>query len=143
MPVNTNYIYQKIYENSSRKRVSVLAEMISNISYELDGKFAWSFITNDIMNKHHASKDDLEGFPDFIRSISGVEAALMIFEIDENLCRMNFRSKGKIIVNTIARFFNGGGHAFASGAVLHEPIEIAKSTIINKTKKMIQDQLDA
>jgi nanoRNase/pAp phosphatase (c-di-AMP/oligoRNAs hydrolase) len=67
----------------------------------------------------------------------------MIFEIDENLCRMNFRSKGKIIVNTIARFFNGGGHAFASGAVLHEPIEIAKSTIINKTKKMIQDQLDA
>ena len=89
------------------------------------------------------SKEDLEGFPDFIRSISGVEAALMIFEIDENLCRMNFRSKGNIIVNTIAKFFNGGGHAFASGAVLHEPIEIAKSTIINKTKKMIQDQLDA
>ena len=141
--VNTNYIYQKIYENSSRKRVSVLAEMISNISYELKGKFAWSYITKDIMVKHNASKEDLEGFPDFIRSISGVEAALMIFEIDENLCRMNFRSKGNIIVNNIAKSFNGGGHAFASGAVLHEPIERAKNTIINKTKKMIQDQLDA
>lgn len=141
--VNTNYIYQKIYENSSRTRVSVLAEMISNISYELNGKFAWSYITKDIMNKYKASKEDLEGFPDFIRSISGVEAALMIFEIDENLCRMNFRSKGKIIVNNIAKYFNGGGHAFASGAVLHEPIDKAKSMIINKTKKMIQDQLDA
>jgi phosphoesterase RecJ-like protein len=117
--------------------------MISNISYELNGKFAWSYITKDIMNKYKASKEDLEGFPDFIRSISGVEAALMIFEIDEKLCRMNFRSKGKIIVNNIAKYFNGGGHAFASGAVLHEPIDKAKSMIINKTKKMIQDQLDA
>ena len=63
--------------------------------------------------KYEASKEDLEGFPDFIRSIEGVEAALMIFEIEDNLCRMNFRSKGNIIVNKIAKSFNGGGHAFA------------------------------
>ena len=44
----------------------------------------------------------------------------MIFEIEDNLCRMNFRSKGNIIVNKIAKSFNGGGHAFASGAVLHQ-----------------------
>ena len=47
--VDTNSIYQKIYENSSKKRVSVLANMIENISYELDGKFAWSYVTIEIM----------------------------------------------------------------------------------------------
>ena len=140
--VDTNFIYQKIYENSSKKRVSVLAEMISNISYELGGKFAWSFVTNKTMKKHDANKEDLEGFPDFIRSIEGVEAALMIFEIDNDLCRMNFRSKGKIIVNIIAKSFGGGGHAFASGAVFHKSIDKAKSVIVKKTKEMIKNQLD-
>tara|TARA_B100000965_G_C19476008_1_gene706281 strand:- start:29 stop:1054 length:1026 start_codon:yes stop_codon:yes gene_type:complete len=140
--VDTNYIYQKIYENSSKKRVSVLAEMISNISYELGGKFAWSFVTKETMKKHDAHKEDLEGFPDFIRSIEGVEAALMIFEIDNDLCRMNFRSKGKIVVNLIAKSFGGGGHAFASGAVLHRPIDKAKNVIVEKTKEMIKNQLD-
>ena len=134
--VDTNYIYQKIYENSSKERVSVLAEMISNISYELNGKFAWSFVTNETMKKHDANKEDLDGFPDFIRSIEGVEAALMIFEIDDDLCRMNFRSKGKIIVNKIARSFGGGGHAFASGAVVHKSIDKAKSIIVKKSKEM-------
>ena len=94
------------------------------------------------MKKYEVSKEDLEGFPDFIRSIEGVEAALMIFEIEDNLCRMNFRSKGNIIVNTIAKSFNGGGHAFASGAVLHQSINEAKKVIVEKTKKMIQEQLD-
>ena len=140
--VDTNYIYQKIYENSSKERVSVLAEMISNISYELNGKFAWSFVTNETMKKHDANKEDLDGFPDFIRSIEGVEAALMIFEIDDDLCRMNFRSKGKIIVNKIARSFGGGGHAFASGAVVHKSIEKAKSIIVKKSKELILNQLE-
>ena len=140
--VDTNFIYQKIYENSSKKRVSVLAHMIENISYELDGKFAWSYVTIEIMKKYEANKEDLEGFPDFIRSIEGVEAALMIFEIDDNLCRMNFRSKGNIIVNKIAKSFNGGGHAFASGAVFHQSINEAKKVIVDKTREMIQEQLD-
>ena len=66
----------------------------------------------------------------------------MIFEIEDNLCRMNFRSKGNIVVNKIARSFNGGGHAFASGAVLHQSINKAKKVIVDKTKKMIQEQLN-
>ena len=55
---------------------------------------------------------------------------------------MNFRSKGKIIVNKIAKSFGGGGHAFASGAVVHKPIDKAKSIIVEKTKEMIRNQLE-
>ena len=35
--VDTNSIYQKIYENSSKTRVSILGEMITNISYDILG----------------------------------------------------------------------------------------------------------
>ena len=42
----------------------------------------------------------------------------------------------------IAKSFNGGGHAFASGAVLHKSIYEAKKVIVDKTREMIQEQLD-
>ena len=42
----------------------------------------------------------------------------------------------------IAKSFGGGGHAFASGAMVHKSIEEAKSIIVKKSKEMIQNQLE-
>jgi len=139
--VDSNFIYQKIYENSSKTRISVLGEMISNIKYDLDGQFAWSIVTNDTMKKYQASKNDLDGFPDFIRSIKGVQVAFVIYEVSKDICRINFRSKGKFTVNNIAKFFGGGGHAFASGAVVKESLDKAENHIISNCKKMLEEQI--
>jgi len=139
--VDSNFIYQKIYENSSKTRISVLGEMISNIKYDLDGQFAWSIVTNDTMKKYQASKSDLDGFPDFLRSIQGVEVAFVIYEVNKDICRINFRSKGKFTVNNIAKFFGGGGHAFASGAVVKESLAKAENHIISNCKKMLEEQI--
>ena len=141
--VDSNFIYQKIYENSSKTRIHLLGEMISNIKYALDGQFAWSIVTNDIMKKHQASKDDLDGFSDFIRSIKGVEVAFVIYEVSKDICRINFRSKGKFTVNNIAKSFGGGGHAFASGAVVNKSLDKAKNYIVNNCEKMLKEQIKA
>ena len=42
----------------------------------------------------------------------------MILENGDKKCRVNFRSKGKYKVNDIASSVGGGGHAFASGAMV-------------------------
>jgi Exopolyphosphatase-related proteins len=68
--------------------------------------------------------------------------ALVIYEINQNTCRINFRSKGNITVNNIAKSFGGGGHAFASGAVVNEPLETAKKIVINNSKNMVKDQIE-
>ncbi len=141
--VDSNFIYQKIYENSSKIRIHLLGEMISNIRYALDGQFAWSIVTNDIIKKHQASKDDLDGFSDFIRSIKGVEVAFVIYEVSKDICRINFRSKGKFTVNNIAKYFGGGGHAFASGAVVNKSLDKAKNYIVNNCEKMLKEQIKA
>ncbi len=141
--VDSNFIYQKIYENSSKTRIHLLGEMISNIKYALDGQFAWSIVTNDIIKKHQASKDDLDGFSDFIRSIKGVEVAFVIYEVSKDICRINFRSKGKFTVNNIAKSFGGGGHAFASGAIVNKSLDKAKNYIVNNCEKMLKEQIKA
>jgi len=80
-----------------------------------------------------ATLDDIDGFTDFVRSIKGVEVAFMISEITENKFRINFRSRGKYIINDIAAHFNGGGHKLAAGATVENStfIEI-ENTILNK-----------
>ena len=100
-------------------------------------------MTNDIIKKHQASKDDLDGFSDFIRSIKGVEVAFVIYEVSKDICRINFRSKGKFTVNNIAKSFGGGGHAFASGAVVNKSLDKAKNYIVNNCEKMLKEQIKA
>ena len=63
-----------------------------------------------------ADLEDVDGFTDFARSIKGVEVSFMISEINQNKFRINFRSRGKYIINDIAQSFNGGGHKLAAGA---------------------------
>ena len=52
--------------------------------------------------------------------------ALVIYEADLKSCRINFRSKGSFTVNNIAKSFGGGGHAFASGAVVNKPLGVKR-----------------
>ena len=64
----------------------------------------------------------------------------MIMESGENKCKINFRSKGKYIVNEIANTLGGGGHAFASGAKIEESIKKAIPYILDVVRKSIISQ---
>ena len=140
--IETHKIYQHIYENSTRSRMKLMGEFLSNLTYELDGSFAWFIITLDMMEKANAKKTDVEGFSDMVRTISGVEVALMIFEQDSSSCRINFRSKGKYIVNGIAKTLGGGGHAFAAGALIEGTLNDITKKAVNATKSSIQNQMN-
>ena len=56
-------------------------------------EFAWFAISQKMLKDANASKSDVEGFTDILRSIRGVEVSAMIFETADKKCRVNFRSK--------------------------------------------------
>jgi len=139
--IETHKIYQHIYENSTRSRIKLMGEFLSNLKYELDGTFAWFIISNEMMKVANATRSDVDGFTDMVRTISGVEVSLMIFQQNDSSCRINFRSKGRYSVNDIAKEMGGGGHAFAAGAVVNGSLkdvssEVVKATSISIEKKM-------
>ena len=138
--VNTTNIYQLIYESSSQSRISLLGNILQNIHYELDGEFAWFIIDQDMMSIAKASKADVEGFSDFVRTIRGVEVSMMIMENDDQSCRLNFRSTGNYIINGVAVELGGGGHKFASGAVIKKPLDSVVKNAVEKMKKSILEQ---
>ena len=140
--IETHKIYQNIYENSTKSRMKLMGFFLADLNFEIGGKFAWFKITQEMMKKANAVKSDVEGFSDIIRSIRGVEVALMIFQQDETNCRINLRSKGEITVNDIAKKLGGGGHAFAAGAMINEALEKATEKAVSLTKASINNQLN-
>ena len=139
--IETHKIYRDIYENSTKARMNLMGEILSNLNYELNGILAWFIITKDMMKQANASNSDVEGFSDLIRSIRGVEVAIMIFEQSPSSCRLNFRSKGKFRVNDIAKSLSGGGHAFAAGAMVKGRLSDVKDKVISTSIDFLQKKM--
>ena len=138
--VDTTSLYQRIYESSSQARVALLGNILRDIHYELDGVFAWFVIDQKMMDDAKATNADVEGFSDFVRTIRGVEVAMMVKENADGSCRLNFRSKGKYKINGVASELGGGGHQFAAGAIVNESIGGLLSSAVEKTKSAIMTQ---
>ncbi|RMF08995.1 MAG: bifunctional oligoribonuclease/PAP phosphatase NrnA [Candidatus Neomarinimicrobiota bacterium] len=137
--VNTSKIYQSVYENNSRERIALLGLILSSLRYEQNGEVAWFSIDGDMLRRAHARPEDVDGFTDFVRSVRGVEVAVMFFERPDGTCRINFRSKGRYVINEVAKQLGGGGHAFAAGAVLQDNLAEA----IPKVKGLLARSMKA
>ena len=92
------------------------------------------------MRNCEANVKDVIGFSDFVRTINGVEVAMMILEAGKDKCRVNFRSKGKYVVNEMAKTLGGGGHPFAAGVKISESIDKAIPNILDVVRKSIISQ---
>ena len=138
--VNTSQIYQTVYENRTPGQVKLLAEIINNLNYSDNQELAWFTISQEMMKNANASKKDIDGFSDFVRTIQGVEVALMIFENTNGTCRVNFRSKGKYIINTVAKSLGGGGHKFAAGAIKNGSLNDVLDDVLSETSNQLIKQ---
>ncbi|MEE9573420.1 MAG: DHHA1 domain-containing protein, partial [Candidatus Neomarinimicrobiota bacterium] len=130
----------KIYASNSRSKIKLLAAVADNLHFTYHGKLVWFKITKEMMKKANAVQDDVDGFTDFARGIKGVEVSVMIFEKEDNTCRINFRSKGYYSINKIAQYFEGGGHSFAAGAKVSGKISDVASKVIDKTIEILKEQ---
>lgn len=136
--VNSRQVYQEVYEQNSPAKMKLLGHILKSLKFESDGNLAWFNITQKMLKQTGANSWDTEGFADFPRSIQGVEVSLMFTELDENRTKVSFRSKGKIVVNTVAMKLGGGGHEFASGAMLEYPIQDANAIVLEETKILFE-----
>ena len=127
-------IYESIYERRSLEQIKLLASSINSLSFHYNGIICGCIITKEMQELIGADSSHIEGFTDFFRSINKVQIAYCIVEQDKNI-RINFRSRGKYIINDIAKVFGGGGHKLAAGATITGKTAIAIETEILKLFK--------
>lgn len=132
-------IQRHLYEQKPISRVKVLGKAIEIIRFACENKIAWVEITQNLLNECSATMEDIEGIGEFLRSIRGVEASIVLVEREDSKVKITFRSKGRVTVNDVAKVFSGGGHKFAAGAVTDfEDMNL----IMNKINKILTKKME-
>jgi phosphoesterase RecJ-like protein len=116
-------IYRQVYENEKLGKIRLLAELLSRLEFACDGRVAWYVVTREMLERYGLKPGDTEGLADFPRRIQGVEISVLFQELKDRLTKVSLRSTGNIPINGLAQKFGGGGHPYASGAVLEKPLD--------------------
>ena len=131
-------IYVPIYEQRKISQLRLMSYVINNLKFTLNNKVCSAIIDTNALIKTKSSLEDIDGFTEFLRAIENVEVSFLLTEQLDGSFRINFRSKGRYVINDIASELGGGGHKFAAGCriVNSNAIEIEEK-IVNLLKLKI------
>ena len=105
-----------ILENKRIEQFHLFADVLEKMRTELNGKLVYSYVTQEMYKKHNCTDEDSTGFVHELRSIRGVEVAIMFMEIRPKLVHVSMRSKEWFDLSKFAKSIGGGGHPRAAGA---------------------------
>lgn len=128
--IDKDKIYNRVYHNYSANAIKLRGHIIYNKLQVIDELHAAYFaVTKAEMQRFHFIKGDMEGVVNIPQQIKGLKLSISLREDTErpNLVLVSLRSGNGFHCQPMAvKFFNGGGHADASGGKLHCSIEEAE-----------------
>ena len=140
--VNPPSIYSQIFEESPEGRLKLLGEALRGLKLGCEGRLAWMTVTQKMFQDVGASNEDTENFIDVLRTVAGVEVAILFVEMGNNLIRTSLRSKGRVKVSQIAIPLGGGGHPFASGVRVKGSLKGAVERVVREAEVVIRAALE-
>ncbi|WP_115462463.1 DHH family phosphoesterase [Winogradskyella aurantiaca] len=114
---NHSDIHNQVFDTNSYNRLQLLSCALGNLKILKDYNTAYISLSQEELDKFEFKKGDTEGFVNYGLSIKGIVMAVIFIEnVQDDIIKISFRSKGSFSVNDFARsHFNGGGHTNAAG----------------------------
>ncbi|MCD8483055.1 MAG: DHHA1 domain-containing protein [Verrucomicrobia bacterium] len=113
-----------LYEQEKPARMALLQRFLQSFQFFAQGRICIGTLKLQDFKATGASREDVEGFVDYARSIEGVDIGVLIEETSGGL-KGSFRAKDpRFAVHELAAQFNGGGHACAAGFNPHSTLEV-------------------
>jgi phosphoesterase RecJ-like protein len=111
-------LFSLVHEQLRWERMGLLGAGLSELQSAAGGKIAWMALTREMFERTGADSEDVEGIIDILRTIEGVEIAILFREACDGgapSIRVSLRSKNETDVSRLAEKFGGGGHIRAAG----------------------------
>jgi phosphoesterase RecJ-like protein len=136
--VDHRAIYKQVYEKEPLSKMKLLSELLNNLHFECDQHIVWYSITQEMLKRYEIEPYEIEGVSDFPRRIQGVHVSILFMEIKDSLTKISLRSTGEIPINGLAQMFGGGGHPYASGALVKKPLEVVVGEVMSEVCQYYQ-----
>ncbi|MGQ9902361.1 MAG: DHH family phosphoesterase [Fimbriimonadales bacterium] len=130
-----SFINEQVFETRSFSAVKLLGLALSTLQRTEDGKIAWVAISRSAFEAAHAHEEETEGIVNFVRSVRGVEVAMMLRESPHRKVRVSLRSRGAVNVALLAQQFGGGGHENAAGCTLETSLPEAERILVEEARR--------
>ena len=137
--VTPSLLYQKVYERNPVEKIHLLGHCLANINMACDNQVAWISVSLETLKQLNAKDWMLDGVVEVVRTITEVEATLLLKEVDAETVKVSLRSRGWLDVNAIARSLGGGGHPRASGCKLNMTLDEAEVVIVQKVEEALRE----
>lgn len=112
-------ISRQLFECKSYTQILVEGEGARRLKTIVDGRIAWISFPYSVQQELCAESEHLGTLIDIVRSLVGVEIALVVREnSDRATYRVSMRSATDFDVSYVCARFGGGGHKKASGCTL-------------------------
>ena len=136
LPLGFNHaiIHENIHDTNTLERLRLKGYACSDkLVVDEKMRIAYIWLTLDELHQFNHQKGDTEGLVNTALSIFGMRVAVLFVEAEGGFIKISFRSKGKENpVNEMAgKYFQGGGHANASGGRFDGKIEDAIQLFLN------------
>lgn len=142
--IEKDKIFGLVYNNYSIDRMRLMGHCLYNrMVYLPEYRTAYISLTQDDIKRYNFKVGDSEGFVNIPLAIKGVVFSALFTERDD-IVKISLRSKGNFAVNGIAgRYFEGGGHANASGGESKENLQKTIDNFIQILKESKEELLNA
>lgn len=140
--VRPELVHEEVYGRVTLKNLLLLKEALGELHVGEGGQVAWMTVPPAAYQELGADPSDLEGYVDIPRSVEGVEVGLLFRSLDDGSTKVSFRSTGAVDVNQVARRFDGGGHAKASGARVDLPLEEARDAVLEAVFHAVHEAME-
>lgn len=134
-------VTENVYESFAFRRIKLLGIVLSSLERSADGRIAWVVVTDELYRRTGTMAADTENFINFVRSVKGVEVAVLLRQIAEKQYKISLRSKGRVDLSALAQSFGGGGHRNAAGGLMSGSLEEVTNKVIGEVDKTISAQL--
>lgn len=114
------------------------AAALNTTEFSPDKKIALAIVTKEVL----AECGSTGGLIDEIRVIDGVDVAVVVKYVEDEICRVSMRSK-HTDVSAVALEFQGGGHVRAAGCTIKASLLEAKQLILTALKNHMEVDCDA
>lgn len=124
-------ITERLYRTRSAGRTRLLGLVLSELELSPDGQLAWARLTEDMLRRAGALREDKEGVVNYLQEIEGVRIAVLAEERGPSSTKFSLRTKAPLnVARDVAQPLGGGGHDCAAGVTVELPLEEALDRVL-------------
>jgi bifunctional oligoribonuclease and PAP phosphatase NrnA len=135
-------LYKALYETDSHARLQLIGRALVHTQSELSGRLIYTWLESADFQACGAMPSDSEDIINLTLAVAGTQVAVILVEQPKGGFKISFRSRCEVDCSKVAEEFGGGGHKKAAGAFLNEPLDAARTKVLDAVRAAMKSMCE-